>query len=111
MYGNIRTKNQRPTVRRAKNTRSNPKIQRRGTQLTKNKVQQQDLEATKEKEHQHDRLMTEETKKYGKPLKDKIYRKVLKKGKKEHKNVQTHYKGRNGLPGRNLRLHGGLYLP
>ena len=31
MYGNIRTKNQRPTVRRAKNTRSNPKIQRRGT--------------------------------------------------------------------------------
>ena len=75
--------------------------------LTKNKVQQQDLEATKEKQNQHDRIMTEATKRHGEPLKDKTYRKVLKK--KEQKDVQTHYKSRNELPGRDLRLHGGLY--
>ena len=46
--------------------------------LTKNKVQQQDMEATKVKQQIHDRIMNEETKKYGEPLTDKTYRKVLK---------------------------------
>ena len=58
--------------------------------LTKNKVQEQDMDATKAKQQTHERIMNEENKKYGEPLKDKTYRKVLKHLKKKNKKMFRH---------------------
>ena len=43
------------------------------------------MEATKAKQQTHEKIMNEEIKKYGEPLKDETYRRVLKHLKKKNK--------------------------
>ena len=101
--------NQRPINRREKNTRRNPKIQRRCTHEKRStKIGPRINERKTKPTQQNNDRGNQKT--WGTTKRQNIQKGTETPKKKEQKDVQTHYKSRNGLPGCNFQLHGRLYL-